>query len=142
MNFSLPFEVFLRIGYHVDDLETLRALRAICRSAWRACEHLKPLKQYQFTPLYLEFDGWDRWSVHDAAEVRQRHNGADSWPVMENAHERGVLAVYRAQAFEEACGFVVRRIDVLRNANIYEKLVCDKNNNGFAWECYWKFQDH
>lgn len=61
---QIPFEVFLKIAYYVDDVQTLRNLRQVSRSAKRALDHIKPLKMYQLTKLFVVIDN-DSCKVYD-----------------------------------------------------------------------------
>ena len=111
----MSFEVFLRIGYFVDNVETFRALRGVCHQAKRACEHLKTLKQYQFTMLYLEYDGWNSWSIHNASDLANGKELNLPWPITRDANNYGVLAVCRGNTLNRACGFLMKRQDILKN---------------------------
>jgi hypothetical protein len=61
---QIPLEVFIKIAYFVDNVNTLRSLRQVCKSAKKACEHVKTLKLYQFQRLYIVGDG-NNWKIFD-----------------------------------------------------------------------------
>ena len=58
----MSFEVFLKIGFFVDNPLSFQALAQVCRNASRACRHLKTLKQYHFQYLYAAYDEYD-WKL-------------------------------------------------------------------------------
>jgi hypothetical protein len=122
-----PFEVFLRIGFYINDETTFKIFRQICKASKRAYIHLKSLKDYQFSLIYLEFDGFDRWSVHDP-KLLSYEKRSKQWNILNDANLRGVQAIAMGDRLNFAVGFCARRIDILENFNTYESLVCDKNN--------------
>lgn len=63
---SVPREVFLHIAYHVQDVQTFRALRGTCRASKWACEQLKEVKQEMWKRVYIFLAHYPRrWEVFE-----------------------------------------------------------------------------
>lgn len=98
-------EVLLKIGEFVYDLPTLRALRCVCKAAKNACEILKPLKQYQFAYLYIEYNGYNYWTIRELKKEEEHPTP--------QVHELSDSIQVPSCLFTEPTGFVMRRIDLL-----------------------------
>lgn len=121
----MSFEVFLKIGFFVDNPLSFQALAQVCRNASRACRHLKTLKQYHFQYLYAAYDEYD-WKLFEV------QSDADEYARSGRTIARRAVAT--TGKFEDTIVLKLRRIDIMTHVPCAAKCQCPD-------ECWYAFMN-
>ena len=86
---NVPFEVFMKIAYFIDDGNTYQQFSLVCKRANKGCMHVKSLKQWQWTKLFVVV-GKGQCNVYDSEETAKS--------VVEDKKHRPELAIATQEA--------------------------------------------